>query len=499
MRTHSLLCRWWWLIPVAVLALVLTGQGKDPTKPSIPDRNLVNTTDTNISLGFSFEEDKEKGILWKTKLGKVSYAGPVIAGGKVFVGTNNENPRDPARAEDAGIVMCFDEKTGRFLWQSYHERINDDAQNCAHQGIASTPCVDGDRVYYVSNRCELVCADVNGDPKKPGQAKILWSLDMIKDLKVFPSQLANSSPVVFGGLVYAVTGNGVNVEDNPASLPSPDAPSFIAVDKKTGRVKWSSAAPGKNIMEGQWTSATIVAPKGGKPQVLFPGGDGWLYSFEPESGKLIWKFNANPKNAVYNRKNKRLTDKGYFLAAPVVWEDRVYIGVGSNPQDGPGVGHLWCIDPTKTGDVSPVDDKFDPANPKNKDSALVWHYGGKIDPEPARGKKWYFGRTLSTCAIHDGLLYVADLDGYFDCIDARTGKRCWEVDLRSPVWGSPYWVDDKVFIGNEDGDLYAFAHGKVMKQLAKISVGPPIKTPIKVVNGVLYVLTDSELIAVKPK
>src|SRR5207302_7334049 len=170
---------------------------------------------------------------------------------------------------------------------------------------------------------------------------------------------------------------------------------------------------------------------------------------------------GNPRNAVYDRKNKRISDKSYFLAAPVLWEDRVYIGVGCNPQDGPGVGHLWCIDPTKTGDVSPTDDKFDPANPKNKDSALVWHFGGKIDPEPERGKKWHFGRTLSTCAVHDGLVYIADLDGYFDCLDARTGKRYWEVDLRSPVWGSPYWVDGKVFIGNEDGDLYVFAHGKV--------------------------------------
>jgi outer membrane protein assembly factor BamB len=526
MRTHqTLLCRWWWLAPIALLAFGLTDglgslpgcsfrsarrpatvavveapRGKDPTKLAVPDRNLVNLTDKNISLDFSFEEDKEMGLVWKARLGKMaSYGGPVVAGGKVFVCTNNENPRDPNLKEDAGIVMCFDEKTGKFLWQSYHERIPDEAINYAHQGIASTPFVDGDRLYYLSNRCELVCADVNGDPKKPGKAKIIWSLDMLKELKVYPSQLASSSPTVYGDLVFCVTSNGVNIGEDPATLPSPDAPSFIAVNKMTGKVKWSSAAPGKEIMEGQWTSPTIIAPKGGKPQVLFPGGDGWLYSFEPESGKVIWKFNCNPKNAVFNRKNKRITDKSYFLATPVLWEDRVYIGLGASPQDGPGMGRLWCIDPTRTGDVSPVDDRFDPANPKNKDSALVWHVGGKIDPEPERGKKWYFGRTLSTCAIHDGLLYAADLDGYFTCFDARTGKRYWEADLRSPVWGSPYWVDGKVFIGNDDGDLYVFAHGKEKKQLAKIEIGAAIRMPVKVVNGVLYVLTDSYLYAVKPK
>jgi outer membrane protein assembly factor BamB len=524
MRTRKTLhCRWWWLAPIVFLAFGLSdGMGslsgcsfrsvrhpiavveaaraREASQVTVPDRNLVNSADKGISLDFCLEEDKEKNVLWKARLGKMAaYGGPVVAGGKVFVATNNENPRDPALKGDAGIVMCFDEKTGKFLWQSYHERINDDAQNYAHQGIASTPFVEGDRLFYLSNRCELVCADVNGDPKNPGKAKIIWSLDMIKDLKVFPSQLASSSPVVFGDLVFTVTSNGINVEENPATLPSPDAPSFVAVDKKTGKVKWSSAAPGKNIMEGQWTSPTIIAPKGGKPQVLFPGGDGWLYSFEPDSGKLIWKFNCNPKTAVFNHKNKRISDKCYFVATPVVWEDKVYIGVGTSPQDGPGVGHLWCINPTKTGDVSPGDDKFNPENPKNKDSALVWHFGGKIDPEPERGKKWYFGRTISTCAVHDGLLYIADLDGYFACFDARTGKRYWENDLRSQVWCSPYCVDGKVFIGNDDGDLYVFAQGKEKKQLAKFEVGGALRMPVKVVNGVLYIMNDSYLYAVKPK
>jgi outer membrane protein assembly factor BamB len=299
-------------------------------------------------------------------------------------------------------------------------------------------------------------------------------------------------------MVFVLTGNGRNVDEDPWVLPSPEAPSFIGVDKKTGTLKWKDASPGKNIMEGQWASPTLAAPKGGKPQVIFPGGDGWLYSFEPESGKLIWKFNCNPSTAVFNAKNKSKSTKAHFLATPVVWEDRVYIGVGLNPE-GANVGHLWCIDLTKTGDVSPVNDIFDAKNPKNKDSALVWHHGGKIDPEPMRGRKYHFGLTLSTCAIHDGLLYVGELDGYLHCYDARTGTRHWVADQQATVWSSPYLVDGKVFLGNEDGDLRVYAHSKEMKQLAKIAIGPGIKTPVKVVDGVLYVLAKTELYAVKVK
>jgi outer membrane protein assembly factor BamB len=499
-------CRFWLQAPVAVLALIMPEQASsrapkaDVTKLVVPDRNLVNTRDKNVVTDFNVAQGMEKNVLWKAKLGKLSYAGPVVAGGKVFVGTNNENPRDPDIKGDCGVIMCFEAKTGKFLWQATHPILDSKAENEPKQGIASTPFVDWDRLYYVSNRCELVCADVNGDPKKPGKAKILWTLDMRKELNVFPSQLANSSPIVAGDLVYTLTGNGQDISRMKWKLPSPEAPSFIAVNKKTGKLVWKDSSPGKEIMEGQWASPAFAAPKGGKPQAIFPGGDGWIYSFEAELGKLLWKFNGNPKDAAQNPAQKRMSEKAYFLATPVVWEDRVYIGTGRNPEDGAGVGHFWCIDTTKTGDVSPKDEKFDPKDPRNKDSALVWHYGGKIVPPPNRGREIRFGRTMSTCAIHDGLLYISELDGYFHCLDARTGQHHWEIDLKAQVWASPYWVDGKVFLGNEDSMLTVFAPGKqVQKPLASIDVERPLKTPVVVADGVLYFLTDTYLFAIGKK
>ena len=88
-----------------------------------------------------------------------AYGNPVVAGGKVFVGTNNQANRQPKAKGDKGVVMCFREKDGVFLWQLTHNklqagRVNDWPQ----QGICSSPCVEGKRLYYVNNRCELVCA-----------------------------------------------------------------------------------------------------------------------------------------------------------------------------------------------------------------------------------------------------------------------------------------------------------------------------------------------------
>src|SRR5262249_20348003 len=152
----------------------------------------------------------------------------------------------------------------------------------------------------------------------------------------------------------------------------------------------------------------------------FPGGDGWLYAFHPKTGDLLWKFDGNPKSSIY-----RLAGKGTrndFIATPVVWENKLYVGVGQDPEHKTGVGHLWCIDITKTPknkdkDLSPVDDNFDPKSPKNKDSALVWHYGGVTPKGVESDRPYLFGRTLSTCAVHDGLCYAADLNGYVYCFD----------------------------------------------------------------------------------
>src|SRR5207302_1795932 len=120
-----------------------------------------------------------------------------------------------------------------------------------------------------------------------------------------------------------------------------------------------------------------------------------------------------------------------------------------------------CIDITKKPknkdkDLSPKNDNFDPKAPVNKDSGLVWHYGGD---DPTGARNYLFGRTLSTCSVHDGLVYAADYDGMVYCLDARTGKKLWEHDMEVDTWSSPYWVDGKVHIGNEGGSVLIFEHG----------------------------------------
>ncbi len=462
-----------------------------PMLGGTPHRNMANPLVKGLPATWNVEKGKESHVKWKAALGGTAYGGPVVAGGRVFVGTTNDKPRDPAVKGDKGVLMCFDAASGNFLWQVVHDKLPEpDRNDYPKNGLASTPAVEGDRLYYVSNRCEVVCADV-------ATGKALWTLDMIGELKVFPCYAAICSPVVVGNLVFVVTANGVDPQTQ--KLPEPEAPSFVAVDKKTGKVAWKSNLPGPRVMEGQWGNPAAATVKGVN-QIIFPGGDGWLYAFRAETGDLLWKFDCNPKASVFKPGGKG--DRSYLVATPVVYEDRLYVGTGENPDSGPGVGHLWCVDITKepanaAKDLSPVGDNFDPKAPENKDSGLVWHYGGKIVPKPADGREVFFGRTISTVAIHDGLVYAAELEGYFQCLDAKTGQKYWDYDLKDAIWSSPFYADGRVFLGTDGGDLYVFAAGKEKNEPVKINMEQALKTPPVATGGVLYLSNGTTLYAVQ--
>ena len=441
-------------------------------------RNMV--APTTGALPTSWNTETGEGILWSVELGSQTYGGPLVVGDRIYVGTNNQGLRNPALTGDRGNLMAFERADGRFLWQTAHPklpagRVND----WPLQGICSTPYVEGDRLYYVSNRCELVCVDADGflDGENDGpctaeedtsaiDGDFVWKLDMIDELNVFPHNLATRSPVGAGNLIFLLTSNGV--DEGHVHIPSPFAPSFVAVDKRTGEGVWEDASPGMNILHGQWSNPAYGAPRS-RAQVIMPGGDGWVYSFAPESGDLLWKFDLNPKDAEW-----RLGGRGTrnnIISTPVIVGDRVYLGVGQDPEHGEGVGHLYCIDATGSGDVT--------------DSGAVWHLGGDD-----------FHRTMSTAAVQDGLLYIADLSGFVYCLDAATGEKVWTYDTFAAIWGSPMVADGKVYIGDEDGELTILKTGRTLEVLAELDMGSAVyPTPVPV-DDILYVATRNRLFAI---
>jgi outer membrane protein assembly factor BamB len=459
------------LVALAVAAAALPLAAADwPMWGGTPQRNMVASA---RNLPLSWDVKSRKNVKWKADLGSQSYGNPVVAGGKVFVGTNNESPRNPKITGDKGVLMAFRESDGKFLWQHVSDklaagRVND----WPFQGVCSSPLVEGNRLYYVSNRCELLCLDTEGfadgdnagpfkDEKLAGpeDADIVWKLDMMEELGVFPHNMSNSSPTAHGDLLFLETSNGQ--DESHVNIPSPRAPSFIAVDKKTGKVVWENGAPGDRILHGQWASPSL-GEIGGVLQAFYPGGDGWLYGFEALTGKPLWKFDLNPKDAVWPK------TRNDAIGTPVVYEGKVYLATGQDPEHGEGVGHMYCIDPTKRDDITK--------------SGEVWHYD-KIR------------RTISTAAVADGLVYIPDFSGFIHCLDAQTGKVYWTHDMLAAVWGSILVADGKLYLGDEDGDVVVLQTGKELKVLKENSMGSSVYATPVTANGVLYIMNRSELYA----
>jgi outer membrane protein assembly factor BamB len=460
---------------VALAGVLLTAGdppgGKDwPMWGGTPDRNMVSSMK---GLPTEWDVKTKKNVKWVADLGSQSYGNAVVAGGMVFVGTNNEGMRDPKQPGDRGVLMAFKEDTGEFLWQQTHEKLTSGrANDWPYQGVASSPLVEGNKLYYVSNRAVLLCIDINGfkDGNQgpvtnekltgPKDADVLWEFDMMEEVGSYPHNLANSSPVSFGNLIYVSTSNGQ--DESHVNVPSPKAPSIVAIDKVTGELAWEDNSVGRNILHGQW-STPAVGKIGGVDQVVSAQGDGWVRGYEVATGKKLWEFDTNPKDSVWPKTRNEV------IGTPVIWEDKVYLANGQDPEHGEGVGHMYAIDATKRGDITK--------------SGLVWHYD-KIR------------RSISTAAIYNGLVFIPDFSGFLHCLDARTGQVYWTHDVFAAVWGSAMVIDGKVYLGDEDGDMVVLEAAKTKKIISEMNMGSAVYATVVPANGRLFFNNRNQLFAV---
>ncbi|MCU1274746.1 MAG: hypothetical protein JWO48_2177 [Bryobacterales bacterium] len=266
--------------------------GDWPMWGGTPDRNMVSNMK---GIPTTWDVKTKKNVKWVAELGSQSYGNPVVAAGMVFVGTNNEGMKDPAVKGDKGILMAFRESDGQFQWQDANDKLPSGRVNdWPFQGVCSSPLVEGDRLYYVTNRCEVRCLDIHGDGNK--HAKLIWKFDMMEEVGSQPHNMSNASPVSYGDLIYVSTSNGQ--DESHVHIPSPRAPALIAVNKKTGKLVWEDNSVGDRILHGQWSSAA-VGKIGDVVQVVIGQGDGWVRSYDALAGKKLWEFDLNPKDSVW--------------------------------------------------------------------------------------------------------------------------------------------------------------------------------------------------------
>jgi len=450
--------------------------------------------------GETIDPSTAVNVKWGVKIGSAFFSTPSVAGGKVFVG---------GLAGREGIFVCFDAATGERLWQwqapardvpGTIDGFSIGLSTIPRQiGVCSSAAVERDRVYFVSNRCDLMCVDIAGQPPGPeaGQARVVWTFDMMEQLGVFPCDASNGSPLIVGDLLYVPTCNGVDrntfgapAKEKERKIPAPDAPNLIVVDKRDGRLVATDEAPiVQGLLHGQWSSPSL-GKVGDRTLVFYGGGDGVCYAFEalasvpeqPVRLKTVWSYDCIPPEykapgdddpvthyclgdrrvkGSLNKHDGTFVGRSEIIATPVFVDDRVYVAIGRDPAHGRGRGALHCIDARGQGDITA--------------SGRVWTYPG-------------LDRTLSTVSIAGGLVYLSDVGGRLHCLDAETGQCYWIHDTDCETWGSTLVADGKVYMPTSKG-LWVLTTGKELKVLDRITLGGKVYASPVVAQGTLYVAT----------
>lgn len=440
--------------------------------------SVPSPAETPVATGHppvDWDTTAGRNIAWSVELGGETFGRPVVAGGVVYIGTDNGKPLNPAYEDEAGILAAFNASDGTFLWQDVAPRVERGLRNWLVASTTSTPLVEGGRLYYVTSDCQLRSLDINGfrdgenngpyrdEPSEDSTAAdIVWELDMCGRLGVFPHEATNSNVLAIGDLLVVSTSNGQN--EGHTIVPSPRAPSLIAVDKRSGEVVWRAIGAGAQVLHGQWSSP-VAADVNGRTQVLFGGGDGWLRAYDPSSGHEIWRFDGNPKDArVLPRPG--ILSRSAIIASPVVADGRVFIAMGQSPGHGDGPSLVHAISPNGQGDVTA--------------SRVLW-------------TSREVGRVVGTPVVKDGLLYLGDLGGTVHCLDAATGAHLWKHETNEAIWGSLALVGDRLYVGNVVGSMTVLRAGRHKQVLAEIEMDAPLYSPPAAVGDSLYLATANRL------
>ncbi len=252
---------------------------------------------------------------------------------------------------------------------------------------------------FVNNRGEVLCLE--GPPEggksegrspksegergsSPPEPRTLWKFDLPTGAGIWSHDAAHSSILIYGDYLYLNTGTGV--DNTHRHIRTPDAPSLVVLDKRTGHLlarENEHIAP--NIFHSTW-SAPSLATVNGHPLLFFAAGNGIVYAFNtlpngvmehwsdgmpsgtavpqhstippfhsPVFLKKVWQFDFDPtapKTNVHRYATNRRESPSNFYGMPVFHDNRLYVAGGGDIWWGKNQAWLKCIDATRTGDIT---------------------------------------------------------------------------------------------------------------------------------------------------
>jgi outer membrane protein assembly factor BamB len=438
------------LLSIAFSIGVLGAQGSAENWPQWRGASGTGaSTETRLPERWSNTEN----IAWKTRLGGVGVASPIVWGDRVFVtsqagsGASSRGPRlgqgtdtSPAErslgsAASAGatggqpntirfLVEALGRSDGRRLWvyelaaegelASVHDK---------HNLASASPVTDGERVYALFGSGQVVALDMSGKP--------VWTRHLGKEFAPFDINWGHgSSPIVHRGALILVC-----YHDSASYL--------LALDVRTGKQLWKTDRP-RGLLSYS-TPVVVPAPQG---EELIVNSSAGVEAYDPTTGRALWHLNEPNQFPI-----------------PVAMHHDGVIYLSRGYRSGP----YAAIRPGGRGDIAKTH--------------VIWHV--------PTGAPY-----ISSLVHYDGLLYMAGDVGVVTCVDARTGERVWRERLGGIHTASPVAADGKVYLLSESGETIVLKAGRAPQVLSRNRIDGRILASPAISGGRLFIRTDDHVIAI---
>ncbi len=376
----------------------------------------------------------ENDYAWKVELPGTGHSSPVVWGNKVFVTSGDQKAA-------LGILLALSASDGQVLWQKQY-KLPSYPMNRLNSYATATPAVDADYVYVLwptAKETLLVAVDHSGEE--------IWKRTFEG---VRCQHGAGSSPIVTGGIVVFTIEHEADTNDMDSA--------WIAVDRRTGQTRWR--LPRQTNPKTSYSTPCVYSPASGAPQLTRHTSGGLIFtsfahgisSVDRETGAVLWEM----ESAFISR----------VISSPVI-ADGLVIGTCG---DAGGGKRLIAIRPGTGNKSTP------PAEAYKIDSSTVPY--------------------IPTSLAKADLLFTFNDRGYVSCLRTATGQQLWREKAAAKFYGSPVWVDGRLYCIAANGDVVVIRAGPTYELLAVNPLGEQSQATPAVSGERMYLRTYSHVFAV---
>jgi outer membrane protein assembly factor BamB len=374
-----------------------------------------------LPVVWSHSDAGSTNIAWKQEIPGQGWSSPVLQNGRLYLTTALATYNLSLR------VMALDARSGQFLWNV--EVFGLEGKPSIHKKnshASPTPLLEGNRIYAHFGPHGTACLDPAG--------RIVWRTT---ELKYPPVHGSGGSPILVDDLlIFSCDGSS--------------DPFLVALDKKTGRVRWKT--PRSLDAKKKFSFSTpLLIRVNGRPQVISQS-SGAVYAYDPADGRELWRSRY---------------DEGFSVVPrPVFAHGLLFI---SSSFESPVT---MAIRPDGTNDVT--------------DTHVVWRLARAAPSTP------------SLLVVGDELYTVSD-GGIASCLDARTGRVHWQERVGGDYSASPLFAEGRIYLQNENGIGVVLKPGTNFEVLARNDVGERTLASYAVTDGAFFIRGEKHLFRVEAK